>query len=450
MFITMTSAEENNTKMNLEEKDRQKAQNINKIVEPKTKEKSYTLAIIIIVLIIAGGFFGKKYYDEKKAAKLAAQAPQPLTTVSVVPAQQADLFAENDYIGRVDAIQTVDIKAQIVGEIIRVNFKEGSLVKAGQLLYTLDNRKYEATVSLRKGQLALAKADLDRAEKYYNRIKNADERSVSKADAEAAESAVTQALAAVEQANATLRLAMIDLDHTQIKSPITGIIGATNYTKGNYISATSGSLATVVQMDPIRVSFSMPDRNYLNQLALFKKNGSVYNTTLTLSNGEVINASGKRDFEDNQMNQKTGSLLMRIRFSNQDGLLIPGSMVRISTKQVKSNLVVVVPQVALLADSKGDYVFVVDKENTVQKRDVVLGVEYGTMREITCGIKAGDQVVVSGLQSIRQGVKVNIAKTAEKTTAELASQSDADKQLAASIDQLANGNKAKPAEKECN
>ena len=444
MFTTMTSSEENNTQMNLEEKNTQTTENLNETVEPKAKKKSHLPTIIVIILIAVGIYYGKGYYDAKKAADLAASGPKALPAVTVVPAQQTDLFAQSNYVGRVAAIQTVEIKAQVVGEITAVNFKEGSFVRQGQLLYTLDSRKYEAIVSLRKGQLAQAKADLDRAEKFYNRIKNADERSVSKADAETAESAVIQALAGVEQANANLRLAMIDLGHTRIKSPIAGRIGGTNYTKGNYISATSGSLATVVQMDPIRVTFSMPDRDYLNQLDTFKNSGSVYNTTLRLSNGEVIDASGERDFEDNQMDQKTGSLSMRIKFRNPEGLLIPGSMVRIATKQVKSQLVTVVPQIALLADSKGDYVYVVDKDNTVQRLDVVLGVEFGTMREITCGVKAGDLVVVSGLQNIRQGVKVNVAKPAEKTSASLASQSEADNNIAASADKDKVTDKKKP------
>ncbi|NLV81571.1 MAG: hypothetical protein GXZ18_01000, partial [Synergistaceae bacterium] len=111
---------------------------------------------------------------------------------------------------------------------------------------------------------------------------------------------------------------------------------------------------------------------------------------------------------------------------------------------VKSQLVTVVPQIALLADSKGDYVYVVDKDNTVQRLDAVLGVEFGTMREITCGVKAGDLVVVSGLQNIRQGVKVNVAKPAEKTSASLASQSEADNNIAASADKDKVTDKKKP------
>lgn len=401
--------------------------------EVKTRKLPQLITIIVLILIAAGSIYAKKHYDGMKAAQMSAAPQRPLPTVTVTPAVETDLFAEKEYIGKVDAIQTVEVRAQVVGEIMKVNFKEGSLVKAGQSLYTLDNRKYEATVSLRKGQLAQAKADLERAEKFFTRLQNADERSVSKADFDSAESAVMQALAAVEQANANLRLAMIDLGNTVIKSPITGRIGATNYTKGNYISATSGALATVVQTDPIRVKFSIPDRDYLNQLDTFKNNGAVYNTTLKLSNGEIINASGERDFEDNQMDQRTGSLSMRVRFKNPDGQLIPGSMVRISTKQVKSQLVTVVPQTALLADSSGDYLYVIDKNNVVQKVDVVLGVELGSTREVKSGVKVGDNVVITGIQNIHPGVKVNVAKPAEKTIASLASQSEADNNIANSV-----------------
>jgi len=438
-------AKENEVKMDLLQENRK--------TEDKAKKWPQLVLIVILILIAIGSIYAKKYYDERKEANMAATAVRPLPTVTVVPAVETDLFAQKEYIGKVDAIQSVEVRAQVVGEIMKVNFKEGSIVKVGQPLYTLDARKYEATVTLRKGQLAQAKADLDRAEKFFARLKNADERSVSKADFDSAESAVMQALAAVEQANANLRLAMIDLGNTVIRSPISGRIGATNFTKGNYISATSGALATIVQMDPIRVKFSMPDKDYLNQLAIFKENGSVYNTTLKLSNGDVITASGERDFEDNQMDQKTGSMSMRIRFNNPEGLLIPGSMVRIATKQVKSQLVIVVPQTALLADSASDYVYVVDSDNVIKKVEITLGTEVGSMREVTSGIKAGDRVVTTGIQNIRPGIKVNIAEPAEKTTASLASQSEADNNIVSDAngkDSVLSDDKSEPVKKEGN
>ena len=231
-----------------------------------------------------------------------------------------------------ESIQSVSVKPQISGEIAKVCFKEGSVVKAGQLLFQIDPKQYEATVQLRKAELQQAEANLVTAEKYYKRVTAASERAVSATDRDTAEGNFLQAKAAVAQAKAALKLAQIDLGYCRITSPITGKIGRALYTKGNYVTPQITELASIVQMDPIRVSYPLPDRDYLDQLSLFKEDGSVYNTSLILSNGEKYNVPGKRDFENNRVDQTTGTIMMRLRFANKEGMLIPGEMVRVFTK----------------------------------------------------------------------------------------------------------------------
>ena len=245
-------------------------------------------------------------------------------------------------------------------EIAKVSFKEGSIVKAGQLLFQIDPAQYQATVALRKAELEKAEATLAEAEKYHKRVMAANDQAVSAADRDTAESSVLQGKAAVSQAKANLRLAEINLGYCRITAPITGKIGIANLTKGNYVTPSSGALATIVQMDPVRVSYTLPDRDYLDQLELFKKEGSVYKTKLILSNGSELDVPGQRDFEDNTVDQMTGTVMMRLRYTNDSGMLIPGEMVRVFTQPVKSRIVNVIPQTAVMADAEGDYVYVVE------------------------------------------------------------------------------------------
>ena len=323
----------------------------------------------------------------------------------------------SEYVGRVESIQSVSVKPQISGEIAKVCFKEGSVVKAGQLLFQIDPKQYEATVQLRKAELQQAEANLVTAEKYYKRVMAASERAVSATDRETAEGNFLQAKAAVAQAKAALKLAQIDLGYCRITAPITGKIGKALYTQGNYVTPSITELASIVQMDPIRVSYPLPDRDYLDQLSLFKEDGSVYNTSLILSNGEKYDVPGKRDFENNKVDQTTGTIMMRLRFANKDGMLIPGEMVRVFTRPVKSHIVNAVPQTAVMADEKGDYVYIINADNTARQARVTLGREFGDLREVTSGVEAGENVVVAGLQRLRPGVKVRIENSADEKPA---------------------------------
>ena len=332
--------------------------------------------------------------------------------------EKADSSSQpSEYVGRVEAIQTVQVKPQISGEIAKVSFKEGSIVKAGQLLFQIDPAQYQATVALRKAELEKAEATLAEAEKYHKRVMAANDQAVSAADRDTAESSVLQGKAAVSQAKANLRLAEINLGYCRITAPITGKIGIANLTKGNYVTPSSGALATIVQMDPVRVSYTLPDRDYLDQLELFKKEGSVYKTKLILSNGSELDVPGQRDFEDNTVDQMTGTVMMRLRYTNDSGMLIPGEMVRVFTQPVKSRIVNVIPQTAVMADAEGDYVYVVEADNSVRDVRVKLGREMGTLREVVSGLKDGQNVVVAGLQNLRPGTKVRIDTSASANEA---------------------------------
>jgi RND family efflux transporter MFP subunit len=346
--------------------------------------------------------------------------------------RKADLAIGKEYIGRVDPIQTVSLMPQVSGQIEKVHFKEGSMVKAGELLFSIDDSQYRATVALRKAELSKAKANYDRAVKYDKRLKAADKRSVSASEIEMSESNVLQGKAAVDQAEASLRLAEIDLAHTQITAPISGQIGEALLTKGNYVTPASGSLASIVQIDPIRVMFSLPDKDYLEQLAVFRvPDVPVYNASVRLANGALYPLKGTRDFENNVMDPKTATMTVSLRFDNPEGFLVPGSMVRVNVKPVKSHIAAVIPQEAVMADTNGNYVYTVDDKNVASQRRIKLGDTIGnTMYEVRSGLDAGDRIVRKGIQMVSAGSSVQPVTASDdnaaKAPAELAKESGYD------------------------
>lgn len=397
-------------------------------------------AALVVVFLIVIGFAAKNYLKTDAAAtNPGAQPPAPAVVLYV--ASEKSLASSRSYIGKVEAIQSVSVKPQVSGEIVKVNFKEGSFVKEGQLLFTIDDRQYKATADLRTAELEQAEAALLKADKYLVRVKAADSRSVSANDIDTAESSFLQAKAAVSQAKAALRLAQISLSDTRITSPISGRIGAALFTKGNFVTQASGPLATIVQTDPVRISFALPDKEYLNELDRFKKEGPVYETTLMLSNGRELDVQGERDFESNLVDGKTGTLEMKIRFSNPEGVLIPGSMVRLGTKAVEKFTGILIPQESILADSNGSYVYKVDADNIARQTRIELGEEVGSMRKVVSGLTPNDRVVRIGLQNVRPDSQVSPAseESGNKTAAELAGISEGDLSVLEADDQ-AKGN----------
>ncbi len=396
------------------------------------KKKGGATRIIAIVLIIAAAAFGwywNKGAQEKKAqqeAAMKAANAAPIVVLGVV--EEADLSTQKEYVGTVEPVQTVNVVPSVSGKIDAVNFKEGSIVRAGQLLFTLEQKQYKATRDLRKAQVEEAKANLANAESYLKRVKTADQRAVSASESDKANAAYLSAKAALASAEASLQLAQIDVDRTSVRSPITGRIGKALFTKGNYVKPDSSPLAVVVQEDPIRVSFSMPDRDYLDLIDSFSRNGSIFKTTITLSNGEVIEAAGKRDYENNQVDSKTGTVAVRVRYDNKKGKLMPGALVRVAAKPVETRLVKFIPQEAVLADAQGDYVYIVnDKQEAVMKR-VKLGDEYGSARFVEDGLEKGDKIIVQGIQMVRPGVKVQVVEDQKSrdSAAEKAKESELD------------------------
>ena len=301
-------------------------------------KKFQTLIFFVTVNIFSGLFF-------ISSSAYAQDEEIPAALIKTSKAQYGYVTPSVEYIGKVEAAQTVNICPELSARISKVFFKEGAFVKAGETLFTLNAGQFQATINLRKAELTRAEANLNRAQKYFSRLKAADTRSVPAADVDTAEAEVKQAQAEILEAKAQLQLAQIDLNNTRIKAQISGRIGRALYTAGNYV--TPGTvLAVIVQVDPIRVSFNMPDRDFLQNKNLDGR------ASLILADGSIYEATGSKEFNDNVMNSDTGTITTWLKFENKNNKLFPGGLVRVELSSDEERFIVI-PQTAVIAGSDG-------------------------------------------------------------------------------------------------
>ena len=373
---------------------------------------------IVIVSGLAGwfihGMFGGK--GGGMASRMGGRPPMPPAAVVVQVLKEQSLQPVDEYIAQVEPMQQVTIRPQISGTIAAVHFKEGDWVKEGDLLFTIQPDSFQAAVAAREADLAQANAALVRAQKFYERMKSADIRSISKTDLDKAESDYLQAQAGVQQGEAGLNLARIDLSYTEIRAPISGRIGAAKITKGNYVTPAASMLASIVQTDPVRVVFSVTDRTYLTlRQQELAGTASSLAAHVRLPNGTVLPTIGKKDFDDNAMNGRTGTLAVRFVFDNADGLLVAGSYVKILLENQESLRGIKIPQRAVLVDQQGSYVLTADDAGAVSTIRIKPGLQLGADVIVLSGLKAGDRIVIDGVQRATPGstVKVTIAEDAQ-------------------------------------
>lgn len=371
-----------------------------------------TVEIIIVFLIsivmgIAIGFFAAKMMPSGGPPTIG-QGGMDAPAVDVQLAEMIALDTPIEHIGKVEPIQAVDVSSEMAGYVTVVHFEEGAQVNEGDLLFTIDQRQYQATVQVRQAELAQAQAELSRADKYLKRLQTASAKSVSRSDLDTAESDQLQAAAALKQAEANLNLAQIDLAYTEIRAPISGRIGRALVTKGNYVSNTSDSLARIVQLNPIRVVFSLPDRIYYD---LMTANKTDLVGQLQLPDGSTFGATGHIDFEDNEIRETTGTLAMRYAFPNDDATLVPGTFVTVLLSEQTPTMGLAVSQRAVLTDTDGSYVLVADEKGLIHEQRIQTGKTVGTMIEVTTGLKTGEQVVVEGLQKVQPGTTATVTIT---------------------------------------
>jgi len=336
----------------------------------------------------------------------------PLVTVAPVTIQ--DINPPTDYIGHVEAIQAVDLRARVEGFLEQVNFREGENVPFGKLLYAIEQAPYQAKVAADKAQMAQAEAELSRATQHLKRLRSALTASVSAMDLDDAVAAQLRAKAQIAMAQANLSRSLLDLGYTIIKAPISGRIGRTAYTRGNLVGPASNPLARIVQVDPIRVAYSISDSNPAaiqmakNDAGKGQQN-PVFIPRIRLANGLILDTKGRIDFVDNEMDPTTGTIAIRAEFDNPKGLLIPGQYVTVLVTLTQPKLLPVIPQAAVLVNQQGPYVLVVDSENIARVRPIVIGQAVDSMWAVESGLKADERVVIEGIQKVKPDSPVQIS-----------------------------------------
>ncbi|WP_319521811.1 efflux RND transporter periplasmic adaptor subunit [uncultured Desulfosarcina sp.] len=346
------------------------------------------------------------------AAQSMPQAPPPLVEVAVITENTVN--PPLTHVGRIEAIQAVDVQARVQGYLEKVAFTEGSRVKSGDLLYVIEQAPYAAQVKVDNAKAAEARAALSKARQYRERLQNVRSGGVSKTDLETALADEQEAQAQVDQAVATLDVSRLNLDYTTIKAPISGRIGVSNFTRGNLVGPESGPLARIVQLNPIRVVYSVSESDRVDVLLGIQGQGKSFEDAkkdlvprLRLPNGAMYALPGRIEFTDNEVDSTTGTVAVRAVFDNPDELLLPGQFVTVELSLANPQKMPMVPQRAVLEDRQGQYVFVVDAENRAQRRNIATGVTVGTQWAVKSGLMAGESVIVSGVQKVRAGQVVN-------------------------------------------
>jgi membrane fusion protein (multidrug efflux system) len=337
----------------------------------------------------------------------AAQSVPPPPAVSVTPVVSRQVTETADYIGRITAIDKVDIVARVEGFLEERNFKEGQDVKKGELLFRIEQAIYKAAVEQARATLAKAQATEVNAKLQFDRGKelvrnqNIPQSTVDQreADERAAHAGVMEAQAALDQAE-------INLGYTEIRSPIDGRIGLAIVTQGNLVQPSSGRLATIVSQDPIYVLFQVSQRNLLEYFRRrpedADKNAPV-TVRIKLPNGTAYPHPGVANFLDVQVDPTTDTVALRATVPNPEHLLIAGGVVGVSVERGAPKSALTVPQSAVLLDQAGRYVLVVDAAKKVEQRRVTTGAEQGRDIVVTDGLKEGEQVIVEGIQKVRPG-----------------------------------------------
>ena len=340
----------------------------------------------------------------------AAAAPLPAVTVARVAVK--DVAPAKTYIGRVIAIQSVKIVPRVTAFIVSVPVKQGSDVKEGQVLFQLQTAQYHAALQSAEASLASARAAVANAKLAYQRAQRLNQQGFEAAATLDQDLATYQQdQASVQSAEASLTQAGLNLGYCTITSPIAGRIGAVTLTKGNLVTPSTPALATVNQLDPIRVVFSIPERTIVSAERKMgaKKRDIIADLAvrLTLPDGSEYDHTGRIAFQSNEVDPSTGTVAVYADFPNSLDLLLPGAYVTVALRPPKPEERVLVPAEAVQTDARGSYVLVVGPDHKVKQQPVTLGAQIGQDFIVEKGLTAGQSVIVAGVQKVKPGEMVD-------------------------------------------
>jgi membrane fusion protein, multidrug efflux system len=370
----------------------------------------------VALAVTAGGAAILPTFDREAAHAEnppAAAAPQAVP-VSVATVEQRDTEIWNEFSGRLEAVDRVEVRPRVSGQIQAVHFREGDLVKQGDKLITIDQAPFAAAVAGAEAQVAAAEARVALAKNDVDRASQLSERAISGRDIDQRTNALREAEANLRASRASLDTARLNLAWTEVRAPVSGRVGKIEVTAGNLVGdgPTAPVLTTLVSVDPIYASFNADETVVLTALkeigAGMQSHSQVERIPVRMSTitTEGPGTTGQLQFIDNQVDTKSGTVRVRAEFPNRDGSLIPGQFARLQMGQAKTEPAVAIDERAIGTDQNKKFVLVVGDDNKANYREVSLGPVADGMRIITAGLKPGERIVVNGLQRIRPGAVV--------------------------------------------
>jgi multidrug efflux system membrane fusion protein len=376
-------------------------------------KRKLVAASAISLAVIAGVATIYHTYGGAPVTEAAAAAAPPAADVDVATVISKSITDYQEYSGRIEAINDVETRPLVSGTIVAVHFRDGAMVKKGDLLFTIDPRPYQAEVDRAAAQLASAESRSAYASTDWERAQRLlTDNAIAKRDYDEARNANREAAAAVKAAEAALEAAQINLGYTAITAPVSGRVSRALLTVGNVVStgANAPVMTTLVSMSPIYASFDVDEQTYLRFLSHDSK--VTVPVWIGLANETGYSRQGVIDSVDNRLDTSSGTIRVRARFDNADGVLVPGLYVRARVGGGAPHQAVLVSDAVIQTDQEKKLVLLVDKENKVQYREVKLGDQHGGLRVITGELQPGDRIVVNGMQRVRPGdpVKPNLVQ----------------------------------------
>lgn len=352
--------------------------------------------------LLLGSLLAIAACEQQQAA--APEAPPPAVTVAEVV--RMEVSPSMEFVGRVEAIDHVDLRARVQGFLEQRRFEEGARVERGDLLFVIEKAPFQAAVDRTEAAVAQAKATLAEATATADRMREAIKTAaVSQQDLDQAVANEQAAEAEVLVKQAELRTTQLDLGYTDVFSPIDGRIGRATYTVGNLVGPSSDILATIVSLDPTYVTIPVSQRiiqEYQGDRER-EKQGRASILKVELADGTVYEHPGKIDFADITVSESTDTLTIRAQFPNPDGFLIDGQFVTVIVEEPQTEDSLVIPLVAVQTDQAGRFVLVVDSEDKVEVRRIEPGSSTETEMVVESGLQEGERVIVQGVQKVRPG-----------------------------------------------
>ena len=348
------------------------------------------------------------------SAQDETKAPAPLPAVGFVVAEMREVTPSMDFVGRIEAVSRVDLRARVTGFLQEQRFEDGAMVSKGDILFIIEQEPFQAQVQQAEADLAAAKAKAENATVALSRAEELlQSETVAQAtvDDRSAEKRVAEA--AVLQAEAALEQAKITFSYTEISAPIDGRIGRAEIKPGNLVSPESGVLTTIVHQDPVYATFNITERALLETRRALSEGQDAgeradrVRIRLRLSDGTVYDHPGEFNFADVEVNPTTDTILMRGLVPNPDGLLVDQQFIIVIVETAEPEERLVIPESAISVDQRGRFVLIVNDENKVEERFIQTGEATRGGVAVTSGLEEGDRVIVDGIMKVRAGMEVD-------------------------------------------